>query len=102
MDLACDRPFSISLEQLGYGPFFERQRAALDEPVEPARVAAAARGVLQVLTAAGPRRVTVSGRLLHDAEGADAMPAVGDWVGLRPGADVAVHRFARRACLLRK
>ena len=30
------------------------------------------------------------------------MPAVGDWVGLRPGADVAVHRFARRACLLRK
>jgi ribosome biogenesis GTPase / thiamine phosphate phosphatase len=92
---------SISLEQLGYNPFFERQRAALAEPVEPARVVAAVRGTLQVIGGAGPRRVTVRGRLLHEAEGAD-LPVVGDWVGIRPGADVVVHRFSRHTCLARK
>ncbi len=102
MDLVLDRRLSISLEQLGYGPFFERQRASLDELVEPARVAAAARGVLQVVTASGPRRVTVSAGSSTRPRGGDALPPSADWVGLRPGTEVAVHRFARRTCLLRK
>ncbi len=105
MDHVLDR-HHVSLEQLGYGPFFERQRALLDEPVTPARVISGARGALEVLGAAGAHRATVSGRLLrllHESgDGAD-LPAVGDWVGLRPGApEVVVHRFARRTCLLRK
>jgi ribosome biogenesis GTPase len=102
LDLDLDRP-GLSLAQLGYGPFFERQRAALGEAVHPARVASAARGALQVITAAGAHRATVSGHLLHESgDGAD-LPAVGDWVGRRAGApEVVVHRFARRTCLLRK
>jgi ribosome biogenesis GTPase len=100
MNDVFDGAFAVSLEQLGYGPFFERQRAAFGEPIEPARVAAGGRGVLHLLTATGARRATVSGRLLHEAEDGAALPAVGDWVGLRPGA--VVHRFQRRTCLLRK
>ncbi|MFT3768977.1 MAG: ribosome small subunit-dependent GTPase A [Minicystis sp.] len=67
-------------------------------------MSAGGRGFLQVLTASGPRRATVSGRLLHESEGA-ALPAVGDWVALRPdGSEPAVitHVLARRTALLRK
>jgi ribosome biogenesis GTPase / thiamine phosphate phosphatase len=96
----------FSLEQLGYGSFFEEERVRIAFPVEPGRVSAGGRGVLSVLTAAGSCRATVSGRLLHEAAGADALPAVGDWVGLRPGdagePRVIAHLFARRTCLLRK
>ena len=93
----------LSLERLGWSPFFEQQRAALDEPVEPARVAAGGTGIHQVLTARGPQRATVAGRLLHEAGDPAGLPAVGDWVGLRPGGDGRiVHRFERRTCLLRK
>lgn len=103
MNHVLDDSHSISLDQLGWSPFFEQQRAALDEPVEPARVAAGGTGVHHVLTARGPQRATVSGRLLHETEGPAALPAVGDWVGLKPGADGRiVHRFERRTCLLRK
>jgi ribosome biogenesis GTPase len=104
MDHARDR-HDFSLEQLGYGPFFSRQQAALSEPVEPARVAAGAHGTLDLLTATGPRRATLSGRLLHEATASTspaALPAVGDWVGLRPGTAMVVHLFARHTCLLRK
>jgi|SRR6185437_2478626 len=103
MDHVFDCTVVSSLEQLGYGPFFERQRAALaaaGEPLMPARVASGARGFLNLLTASGPQRVPLAGRLLHEAEDGAALPAVGDWVGLRPGA--VVHRFERRTCLLRK
>ncbi|MDI1431687.1 ribosome small subunit-dependent GTPase A [Polyangium sorediatum] len=104
MDLDSNRLVSHSLDSLGWNSFFERQRAALAEPFEPARVSAGGRGILQVFTAAGPRRAKVSGRLLHESDGA-ALPAVGDWVGIRPdAADPAVitHVFARRTALLRK
>ena len=93
-----------SLVDLGYGPFFSRQREALGDPLEPARVAASGRGLLEVLTPEGARRATVSGRLLHLSDAA-ALPTVGDWVGLRPDTgDVAVidHVFARRTSLARK
>jgi len=104
MLIVSDSNHVSSLHHLGWSPFFERQRASLADPVEPARVAAGGRGVLDVLTASGPRRATLSGRLLHAAgdDGA-ALPAVGDWVGLRPdGLGSITHAFARRTCLLRK
>jgi ribosome biogenesis GTPase len=100
---AFDHDHVFSLEQLGYDTFFQQQLAALPEPVEPARVAAGGRGVLHVLTASGPRVATLRGRLLHESGGGDALPAVGDWVGLAPGPHpVVAHRLARRACLVRK
>ncbi|APR80082.1 Putative GTPase related to EngC [Minicystis rosea] len=104
MDLDSKSLVSPSLDSLGWNVFFERQRAALAVPIEPARVAAGGRGVLQVFTATGPRRATVSGRLLHESSGAE-LPAVGDWVGLRPDADdpaVITHVLTRRTALLRK
>lgn len=100
-----DSNVSSSLEQLGWSPFFERQRASLSEPLRPARVAAGGRGPLSVITPEGRTRATPSGRLLHDAAGSAALPAVGDWVGLRAGAGEALviaHVFARRTALLRK
>ena len=108
MDHVLDRDDIVSLEQLGYGPFFERQLAALSspaEPIEPARVAAGGRGLLHLYTASGPMRAAVSGRLLHETEDGAALPAVGDWVGVRRARDdggAVVHRFDRRSCLLRK
>jgi ribosome biogenesis GTPase / thiamine phosphate phosphatase len=103
MNHVLDDSPCLSLDQLGWNRFFEQQRAALDEPVEPARVAAGGAGVYHVLTARGPQRATVSGRLLHEAGDPAALPAVGDWVGLRPGADGRiVFRFERRTCLRRK
>lgn len=94
-----------SLVDLGFSPFFERQRAALTEPLRPARVAAGGRGVLAVITPEGRGHATPSGKLLHHAAGSEALPAVGDWVGLRAdpgGALVIAHVFARRTALLRK
>lgn len=103
MDHVLDSHALVTLARLGWSAFFEQQRAALVEPVEPARVVAAGGGAHQVLTSRGPQRATVSGRLLHLAEDASALPTVGDWVGLRPGAEgLIVHRFERRTCLVRK
>ena len=110
----------LSLARLGWDGSFERQRAALEEPLDPARVAGGGSGLHRVLTAEGPRIVGVAGRLLHEAADPSALPAVGDWVGLRPGfgaqgaarrpgapnveprGQVIAHRFERRTCLLRK
>ncbi|MCC6557955.1 MAG: GTPase RsgA, partial [Polyangiaceae bacterium] len=97
-----DSETDLSLARLGWGGFFERQRAALDEPLVPARVAGGGSGLHRVLTAEGPRLVRLAGRILHEAADASALPAVGDWVGLRPEAQVLAHRFERRTCLLRK
>jgi ribosome biogenesis GTPase len=103
MDHSLDDHQVFSLDHLGWNPFFERQREALAEPVEPARVAAGNTGIHHVLTGRGARRATAAGRLLHDTGDPAALPAVGDWVGLRPGeGSVIVHRFERRTCLLRK
>lgn len=94
------------LAWLGWNPFFEAQRAALGEPVEPARVVLAAAGLHHVLTAAGPRLAAVSGRLAHETHDRAELPTVGDWVGLRPssapGPGAIVHTFTRSTCLRRK
>lgn len=103
-----------SLVDLGYGPSFAREIAALglSPPLEPARVVASGRGMMEVWGAGGPCRAVLGGRLLHAAGSASpgALPTVGDWVGLRPagvesgqgGVRVIDHLLSRRTALARK
>jgi ribosome biogenesis GTPase len=50
----------------------------------PGRIAAQHRGEYAVFSTAGELRAEPSGRLLHDVEIGAPMPAVGDWVAVRP------------------
>ena len=50
----------------------------------PGRIAVEHRGIYLAYTDAGDRWTEISGRLRRDAEGRGALPAVGDWVVLRP------------------
>lgn len=99
-------PQALSLPLLGWSPFFQQQLEAHPTPFEPARVTAGGRGVHHVLMPTGPRLATLAGRLLHEARDAAELPAVGDWVGVRAGADdgpvTITHTLARQTCLLRK
>lgn len=77
-----------TLEELGFTPFFRLQFARLPDPdsLVPARVAIEHRGLWHTLTADGEVRARLPGRLRHAARDARDLPAVGDWLALRPGA----------------
>jgi len=92
-----------SLERLGWGPFFERQRMAFDRPdARMARVVEEQRGLYRV---AGELdgAAEVSGRFRHDARGAGDFPAVGDWVACTDAGDRAIihARLDRKSTLSR-
>jgi ribosome biogenesis GTPase len=70
----------ITLEQLGWDATFAGQLTALgDHDLVPGRVSRYDGGAVTVLTAAGPVRATLAGRLRYAGEDV----AVGDWVALR-------------------
>ncbi|HUF54215.1 MAG TPA: ribosome small subunit-dependent GTPase A [Dehalococcoidia bacterium] len=109
----------FSLEDLGWGPFFREQTAqlntedpsttaivALGTGFYPMRVAEEQRSVYVLWGEAGAFDATLPGRWLHEAEGRDQLPAVGDWVLARPlpGEDRAVieQLLGRRTALSRK
>lgn len=84
----------MSLASLGWSDFFA---AALAEPalahLVPARVLSEARGRYQVSTGTEELTAVAAGALRHGAGGKLGLPAVGDWVGLRPrggGEDLAL------------
>src|SRR6476660_757883 len=54
------------------------------EGLEPARVAVAFGATFRVVTRGGDLLADITGRLRHQAEGRRDLPAVGDWVLLRP------------------
>jgi ribosome biogenesis GTPase len=64
--------------QAAFAPWAERGHRA-------GRVVAVHGGGLVVATETGDVAATVAGRLRHQADGLGALPAVGDWVGLRDG-----------------
>ncbi len=72
----------------------------------PARVAAQHRGAYILFSELGELRAATSGRLEHEAAGADGMPAVGDWVAVaaRPEEGAATIRavLPRRTKFSRK
>lgn len=79
----------------------------LETPFQPARVARAHKHACEVLTPAGLIPAVCTGRLLHETSSPADLPAVGDWVVLRPRPNepqADIHavlprrtRFSRRA-----
>lgn len=76
---------TFTLEQLGWNNRWAEQFAPYAPQGHSAgRVAIAHRGSYTVYTAAGDLTAEVSGRLRYHSRGAEDLPAVGDWVALRP------------------
>lgn len=50
----------------------------------PARVAVAYGATFRVITAEGDQLADITGRMRHDAKGRRDLPAVGDWVAVKP------------------
>lgn len=99
----------ITLQRLGWSP--ELQEAFVpyrERGLVPGRVAVQHRGAFDVYTEHGEVPAEAAGRLRHDAESAEDLPAAGDWValdpGARPGDDTAVIHavLPRRTKLSRK
>jgi len=100
----------LPLTPLGWSPFFEdafEPYAAAG--LIPARITAQHRGAAVLVTADGELRADVAGRLSHEAESGD-MPAVGDWVAVRPREEgrATIHavlprrtKFSRKEALSR-
>ena len=82
----------LDLGALGWNPELAEQ---LEAGLAPARVVAAHRAAFDVLTAEGPLRTRLPGRLLHDSVDV----AVGDWVGLSDGLIRSV--LPRRSAIVR-
>ncbi|MCC6349401.1 MAG: ribosome small subunit-dependent GTPase A [Candidatus Eisenbacteria bacterium] len=89
----------MSLSSLGWNARFETafapHRAA---GLTPARVAREDRDRYVVLDEGGARSAELAGRLRHEARSRAELPAVGDWVALRPGAasSAVVHALLPR------
>jgi len=75
------------------------------DEISPGRVSRVDRGVLEVLTAEGPLRVTIGGDLLEAAAvQPSAAPCTGDWTGVRAWPDArltAEFVLARRTAVVR-
>lgn len=78
------------VELLGWDERWQSELEQLDDDnLMPARIAAQHRGEYVAWSTDGELRAELSGRLFHDAEVGGAMPAVGDWVAVRPRAGEA-------------
>jgi ribosome biogenesis GTPase len=87
----------VTLEQLGWSAFFQKQ---LNPEHTPARVMEEQRGGTYLLhTGSSEPTATLAGAFRRAAETRGELPAVGDWVGVRITADAAVieHVFTRRS-----
>jgi ribosome biogenesis GTPase / thiamine phosphate phosphatase len=73
------------VERLGWDEHRQSELERLDDDnLIPGRVAAQHRGEYVAWTTAGELRAELAGRLFHDVEVGAPMPAVGDWVAIRP------------------
>ncbi len=94
------------LARLGWDQAFAAAFDAVAEPgLVPARVGVEHNHLYRVLTAGGELLAEAAGSLRHAAAGADALPAVGDWVAARAGAARRATIRAvlpRRSCFARK
>lgn len=92
---------SHPLQLVGWSDRVEGLWHAAERPdLVPGRVIAQHRGSYAVLTGTGEGRAAVAGALLHNATGPEDLPAVGDWVGVRPGLIEVI--LPRSGALIRK
>jgi ribosome biogenesis GTPase / thiamine phosphate phosphatase len=74
-----------SLIELGWDEVWAAEFAALAHDGDtPARVSLEHNHVFRVLSPAGEHLAELSGRIRHEAANRSEMPAVGDWVAMRP------------------
>ncbi len=97
----------MSLESLGWTPFFEKQRQELNQPDWiVARVVNEERNLYRLETGSEDYWGEVSGQFRYAAKRRIEYPAVGDFVACVPqsGVDRAIihHLFKRSSCLKRK
>lgn len=93
-----------SLQDLGWGPFFQNHITDPPAGLFPARVAGHSHGIYRLLSASGDLTASVAGRLAHEAAQRAALPVVGDWVLGRlasPGQAVIENVLERRTKLSR-
>ena len=90
-----------ALDLLGWTPELDASFAAhRAQGLTPGRVALEHNHVYRVLTEEGEWLAEAAGRIKHQASGRHELPAVGDWVALRP--DAAGSRAVIRAILPRR
>ncbi|MDH4038434.1 MAG: ribosome small subunit-dependent GTPase A [Candidatus Krumholzibacteria bacterium] len=91
------------LDALGFATFFRERFEQLDDPLlVPARIASEGRGVYRLLGCRAARG-ELRGRLRAELA-PEARPAVGDWVAVRDGDDLAIIHdvLERRTALIRR
>jgi ribosome biogenesis GTPase len=88
------------LPALGWTPLLAEAMSRLDPQLSPARVACCLRGRLRLLDGRETRPARLAGRLRHGADNALDLPAVGDWVAMRPGGESLVEHLLPRSSLL--
>lgn len=100
----------MTLETLGWGPDLDLALSSIlsqsSSSLVPGRVVRQQRGLLTVQTAGSAFLSRASGRLLHQAQGVEALPTVGDWVLLQPPAsgdgEALMHTVLPRRSLLKR
>ena len=91
-----------ALEALGWDDATASAFEQLQEDnLFPARVAAQHRGEYVLFCEDGDVRARAAGRLVYDREVGGELPAVGDWVGVRPPATI-MSILPRRSAFVRK
>ena len=102
MSSTSESPDPGRLDAFGWSPAVEAAFAPFrGEGLEPARVAVAFGATFRVVTRGGDMLADITGRLRHQAEGRRDLPAVGDWVVLKPST-IDGGRAAIQAILPRK
>jgi ribosome biogenesis GTPase len=91
----------VTLASLGWSPALDEAFAPYRaDGFEAARVAVAFGATFRVVTATGDVLADVTGRLRHEATGRRDLPAVGDWIVLKPttidGGRASIHAVLPR------
>lgn len=96
----------FQLHDLGWDARFQAHLAAQADPqLVPARVASESRGHYVLYGAQGAHHAQLAGKFRHEARRREDLPAVGDWVAVRPySAEAAlIHAvLPRRSVFVRK
>ena len=89
-----DESKKLTLEDLGYGPFFENNRVKMKlDGFAVARVTSETKGAYKVKNADGEYLAKITGKIRHNARSKVDFPAVGDWVAMEsPSEGQAVIR----------